>query len=96
MIDYFPPKSIYLLQDSCLNTILNSVFERACNEEITENEMASLQSVLVKLLGHVKNLEDIFLLVGFLLILIIVFMAVIFFLSYCLLPPVVFPNSIVR
>lgn len=55
--------------DSYLNTILNSVFERACYEEITENEMASLQSVLVKLLGHVKNLEDIFLLNHFIEIL---------------------------
>ncbi|CAK9181075.1 unnamed protein product [Ilex paraguariensis] len=46
--------------DNYLNVILDGIFERACNEGVTKNSLASLQSILVKLLTHFNNSDVIF------------------------------------
>ncbi|KAI4306118.1 hypothetical protein L6164_029425 [Bauhinia variegata] len=46
--------------ESLLNTILEVISERAWNKGVTEDELPSLQSLLVKLLSHFKCLEDLF------------------------------------
>ncbi|XP_049350049.1 uncharacterized protein LOC125814625 isoform X1 [Solanum verrucosum] len=45
--------------DSYLDSILDGIFERTLDEEIGENELSSLQSILLKLLNHFDNLENI-------------------------------------
>lgn len=47
-----------------MNIILDGIVKRACNEGIAEIELINLQSIFLKLLAHLKNLEDIFSLVG--------------------------------
>ncbi|KAH0987001.1 hypothetical protein GBA52_014178 [Prunus armeniaca] len=54
--------------DDHLNSILEGISKRACSEEIADDEMATLQSILVKLLSYYKDLEDIFSMVCFSLI----------------------------
>ncbi|XP_062169549.1 uncharacterized protein LOC133875428 isoform X2 [Alnus glutinosa] len=51
-----------------LKTILGGISNRACNKVVTEDELASLQTILVKLL-HFKGLEDVLALNHFLEIL---------------------------
>ncbi|KAG5551052.1 hypothetical protein RHGRI_009470 [Rhododendron griersonianum] len=46
--------------DNKLNIILDGIVKRACNEGIAEIELINLQSIFLKLLAHLKNLEDIF------------------------------------
>lgn len=58
-VSQFPSKVIRLLQGSHLNIILDSIFERACKEGMTENDQACLQSFFLKLLTHFNNLDDI-------------------------------------
>ncbi|XP_014504538.1 UPF0505 protein C16orf62 homolog isoform X1 [Vigna radiata var. radiata] len=48
-----------------LNAILEGISNRALNKRVTEDEMLSLQSLIVKLLSHFKHLEDVFSLVQF-------------------------------
>ncbi|XP_059443996.1 uncharacterized protein LOC132175919 isoform X2 [Corylus avellana] len=55
--------------DNHLNTILGGISNRACNKVVTEDELASLQTILVKLLTHFKCLEDVLALNHFLEIL---------------------------
>ncbi|KAK7847412.1 upf0505 protein c16orf62 like protein, partial [Quercus suber] len=55
--------------DNHLNTILGGISKRAYNKVVTEDELASLQSILVKLLTHFKVVEDVFTLNHFLEIL---------------------------
>ncbi|XP_050246843.1 uncharacterized protein LOC126694549 isoform X1 [Quercus robur] len=55
--------------DNHLNTILGGISKRAYNKVVTEDELASLQSIMVKLLTHFKVLEDVFTLNHFLEIL---------------------------
>ncbi|XP_006365949.1 UPF0505 protein C16orf62 homolog isoform X2 [Solanum tuberosum] len=45
--------------DSYLDSILDGIFERTLDDEIGENELSSLQSILLKLLNHFDNLEHI-------------------------------------
>ncbi|RVW99661.1 UPF0505 protein C16orf62-like [Vitis vinifera] len=47
-------------KDNYLDAILEGVSKRACNKEIDESELGSLQSIFSKLLAHFNNLEDIF------------------------------------
>lgn len=54
-----------LCQDDHLNTILEGISERACKKEIVDNDVAGLQSILMKILSHFKDLEDVFALVFF-------------------------------
>lgn len=61
--DLLPSLSINLCQDNYLDAILEGVSKRACNKEIDESELGSLQSIFSKLLAHFNNLEDIFALV---------------------------------
>ncbi|XVE50697.1 hypothetical protein DITRI_Ditri01bG0184100 [Diplodiscus trichospermus] len=55
--------------DGHLRTILERISELACAKVITEDELAGLQSVLLKVLSHFKDLEDVFSLDHFLQIL---------------------------
>ncbi|XVF03816.1 hypothetical protein REPUB_Repub05bG0025600 [Reevesia pubescens] len=55
--------------DVHLKTILERISELASDKVIAEDELAGLQSVLVKLLSHFKDLEDVFTLSHFLEIL---------------------------
>ncbi|XP_040988402.1 VPS35 endosomal protein-sorting factor-like isoform X3 [Juglans microcarpa x Juglans regia] len=55
--------------DNHLNTILGGILNRACNKGVAEDELASLQTILMKLLNHFKGLEDVFALNHFLEIL---------------------------
>lgn len=52
-----------------LKTILGGILNLACNKAVTEDELASLQTILVKLLLHFKGLEDVLALNHFLEIL---------------------------
>ncbi|KAH0710954.1 hypothetical protein KY284_012381 [Solanum tuberosum] len=45
--------------DSYLDSILDGIFERTLDVGIGENELSSLQSILLKLLNHFDNLEHI-------------------------------------
>ncbi|XP_059277296.1 uncharacterized protein LOC132031375 [Lycium ferocissimum] len=45
--------------NSYLDSILDGILERTSNDEIGENGLSSLQSILLKLLNHFDNLEDI-------------------------------------
>ncbi|CAJ1971428.1 unnamed protein product [Sphenostylis stenocarpa] len=51
--------------DNHLNSILEGISNRAWNKGVTEDEMLSLQSLMVKLLSHFERLEDVFSLVQF-------------------------------
>ncbi|KAH9803869.1 VPS35 endosomal protein sorting factor-like [Citrus sinensis] len=55
--------------DNHLNTILEGISERACKKEIVDNDVVGLQSILMKILSHFKDLEDVFALGHFLEIL---------------------------
>ncbi|KAM3320471.1 VPS35 endosomal protein-sorting factor-like isoform X2 [Capsicum chacoense] len=44
---------------SYLDSILDGIFERITDDEIGENELSSLQSIVLKLLNHFDNLEKI-------------------------------------
>ncbi|GMJ05078.1 hypothetical protein like AT1G50730 [Hibiscus trionum] len=57
------------MQDGHLKTILEWVSKLASDKVLTEDELASLQSILVKLLSHFKDLEHVFSLNHFLQIL---------------------------
>ncbi|XXG90561.1 hypothetical protein AAC387_Pa12g2296 [Persea americana] len=46
--------------DNYLSMILDGISLRACNKKVTEDELGSLQSVLIKLLSHFNCLEDAF------------------------------------
>ncbi|KAK4343998.1 hypothetical protein RND71_037092 [Anisodus tanguticus] len=60
-IDIVLPKHM----NSYLDSILDGIFERTSDEEIGENELSSLQSILLKLLNHFDNLENILQLVDY-------------------------------
>ncbi|OAY28461.1 VPS35 endosomal protein-sorting factor-like isoform X3 [Manihot esculenta] len=55
--------------DNYLNTLLEGLYTRACNKEIVNDEQRILQSILLKLLYHFKDLDIIFALKHFLEIL---------------------------
>lgn len=57
------PKYNCLCQDNHLKIILEGISKRTWNKGVTEDEMPSLQSLVVKLLSHFKHLEDVFSLV---------------------------------
>lgn len=61
---YLSSKCNPLFQNNHLNAILEGISNRALNKRVTEDEMLSLQSLIVKLLSHFKHLEDVFSLVG--------------------------------
>lgn len=58
-------ESYHLCQEDHLKTILGGILNLACNKAVTEDELASLQTILVKLLLHFKGLEDVLALVCF-------------------------------
>ncbi|PPD91888.1 hypothetical protein GOBAR_DD11156 [Gossypium barbadense] len=59
----------HLLKDDHLKTILEGISKLASDKVLAEDELASLQSILVKLLSHFKDLEHVFSLNHFLQIL---------------------------
>ncbi|XP_027329733.1 UPF0505 protein C16orf62 homolog isoform X3 [Abrus precatorius] len=60
VVDAYADLILQNQMDNLLNTILEGISERAYNKGVTEDEMLSLQSLLVKLLSHFKCLEDVF------------------------------------
>ncbi|KAG4161648.1 hypothetical protein ERO13_D01G069100v2 [Gossypium hirsutum] len=58
-----------VIQDDHLKTILEGISKLASDKVLAEDELASLQSILVKLLSHFKDLEHVFSLNHFLQIL---------------------------
>ncbi|CAH1449750.1 unnamed protein product [Lactuca virosa] len=46
--------------DHYLSSILSEIFERLCNEVVTEDELASLQSIIVKLVTHFDDMKYVF------------------------------------
>lgn len=59
-----PPNPL-VMQDGHLKTILEGISKLASDKVLAEDELASLQSILVKLLSHFKDLEHVFSLVIF-------------------------------
>lgn len=57
--------SDYLCQDDQLKSILEGISSRAGTQGISEGELTTLQSILVKLLSYYKVLEDIIAMVCF-------------------------------
>ncbi|XP_050216619.1 uncharacterized protein LOC126667645 [Mercurialis annua] len=55
--------------DTCLNALLEGLYTRACSKEVVEDEQGSLQSIMLKLLAHFKDLDDILVLKYFIEIL---------------------------
>ncbi|CAL0315900.1 unnamed protein product [Lupinus luteus] len=60
VVDAYADLILQNQMDNILNTILEGISQRARNKGVTEDEMPSLQSLLVKLLSHFKCLEDVF------------------------------------
>ncbi|KAJ6423811.1 hypothetical protein OIU84_024728 [Salix udensis] len=59
--------------DNHLKTILEGISKRACHKEIHEDELESLESILMKLLSHFTDLNDVLALDHFLEILDVMF-----------------------
>ncbi|KAL2316727.1 hypothetical protein Fmac_030603 [Flemingia macrophylla] len=60
VVDAYTDLILQNQKDNHLNTILEGISKRAWNKGVAEDEMLSLQSLVVKLLSHFKNLEDVF------------------------------------
>ncbi|KAK0601095.1 hypothetical protein LWI29_021278 [Acer saccharum] len=73
VVDAFLDIVLQSQMDNHLKTILEGISERACNKEIVEDEVVGLQSILMKLLSHFKDLEDLFALCHFLEILDVIY-----------------------
>ncbi|KAK7371999.1 hypothetical protein VNO80_05366 [Phaseolus coccineus] len=65
VVDAYTDLILQNQMDNHLNAILEGISNRAWNKTVTEDEMLSLQSLIVKLLSHFKHLEDVFSLVQF-------------------------------
>ncbi|KAI9126127.1 hypothetical protein K1719_002548 [Acacia pycnantha] len=61
VVDAYADLILQNRMDNLLNTILEGISRRAC-KGVTEDEMLSLQNLLVKLLSHFTCLEDVFVL----------------------------------
>ncbi|PWA64095.1 hypothetical protein CTI12_AA346860 [Artemisia annua] len=46
--------------DEYLSSVLGEIFERVCNEMVTEDVLASLQSIIVKLVTHFDDMKYVF------------------------------------
>ncbi|KAJ1389541.1 Vacuolar protein sorting-associated protein 35 [Sesbania bispinosa] len=60
VVDAFTDLILQNQMDNLLSTILEGISQRAWTGGVTEDEMPSLQSLLVKLMSHFKCLEDVF------------------------------------
>lgn len=60
VVDAYTDLILQNQMDNHLNTILEGISKRAWNKGVVEDEMLSLQSLVVKLLSHFKHLEDVF------------------------------------
>nr|GLL22561.1 UPF0505 protein isoform X2 [Ipomoea trifida] len=59
VVDAFAEIILQKQMDSYLNVILDGIFDRASSEEIRDIELTSLQSILMKLLNHFGNIDNI-------------------------------------
>ncbi|KAK7385975.1 hypothetical protein VNO78_31989 [Psophocarpus tetragonolobus] len=60
VVDAYTDLILQNKMDNHLNTILEGISKRAWNKGVTEDEMPSLQSLVVKILFHFKCLENVF------------------------------------
>lgn len=59
VVDAYVDIVLQYQMDNYLNVILDGILKRACSKQIAEIELASLQSIVIKLLAHFNNLEDV-------------------------------------
>ncbi|XP_076916852.1 uncharacterized protein LOC143576701 isoform X2 [Bidens hawaiensis] len=60
ILDAYMDIILYYKMDQSLSSILSEIYERSCNEVVTEDEMASLQSIIVKLVTHFDDMKYVF------------------------------------
>ncbi|XP_048235004.1 VPS35 endosomal protein-sorting factor-like isoform X2 [Ricinus communis] len=48
-----------VIQDNYLNILLEGLYTRACSKEAVEDEQGCLQSIMLKLLSHLKDLNNV-------------------------------------
>ncbi|XP_050138630.1 uncharacterized protein LOC126614962 isoform X1 [Malus sylvestris] len=60
VVDAFVDIVLHNHMDDHLSSILEGISKRACTKGIADDELATLQSILVKLLSYCKDIEDIF------------------------------------
>ncbi|RZB67047.1 UPF0505 protein C16orf62 isoform C [Glycine soja] len=60
VVDAYTDLILQNQMDNHLKIILEGISKRTWNKGVTEDEMPSLQSLVVKLLSHFKHLEDVF------------------------------------
>ncbi|KAB2604974.1 hypothetical protein D8674_038525 [Pyrus ussuriensis x Pyrus communis] len=60
VVDAFVDIVLQNHMDEHLSSILEGISKRACTKGIADDDLATLQSILVKLLSYCKDIEDIF------------------------------------
>ncbi|KAI3810064.1 hypothetical protein L1987_19671 [Smallanthus sonchifolius] len=60
ILDAYMDIILHYNMDRSLSSILSEIFERLCNEVVTEDELASLQSIVVKLVTHFDDMKYVF------------------------------------
>ncbi|KAK9057073.1 hypothetical protein SSX86_024440 [Deinandra increscens subsp. villosa] len=60
ILDAYIDIILHYNMDRSLSSILSEIFERLCNEVVTEDELASLQSIVVKLVTHFDDMKYVF------------------------------------
>nr|XP_043622248.1 VPS35 endosomal protein sorting factor-like isoform X2 [Erigeron canadensis] len=60
ILDAFMDIILQHKMDQYLSFVLSEIFERLCNEVVTENELSSLQSIVVKLVTHFGDMKYFF------------------------------------
>lgn len=60
ILDAYMDIILHYKTDDYLSSVLSEVFERLCNEVVTEDELASLQSIIMKLVTHFDNMKYVF------------------------------------
>ncbi|KAK1440085.1 hypothetical protein QVD17_05910 [Tagetes erecta] len=65
ILDAYMDVILHYNMDQSLKSILSEIFERLGNEVVTEDELASLQSIVVKLVTHFDDMKYVFDLIYF-------------------------------
>ncbi|KAF5781491.1 putative vacuolar protein sorting-associated protein [Helianthus annuus] len=60
ILDAYMDIILHYNMDRSLSSILSEIFERLCNEVVTEDELSTLQSIVVKLITHFDDMKYIF------------------------------------
>ncbi|KAI7750313.1 hypothetical protein M8C21_005834 [Ambrosia artemisiifolia] len=60
IVDAYMDIILHYNMDRSLSSILSEIFERLCNEVITDDELSTLQSIFVKLITHFDDMKYIF------------------------------------